>query len=191
MFDRLRHELSARQPRRADPEGRTPAAVALPLVISEGEPEILLIKREERFRDPWSGQMALPGGRMEAGDPDLMATAMRETREETGIELKEDGLLGILDDLSPMTPHLPPIYVRPFVFGLEERPRAQALEEVELALWVPVAEMTRSRVREEIEVRGFRLVVDGYRLGPHLVWGMTERILTPLLDMLGRVTGEP
>jgi 8-oxo-dGTP pyrophosphatase MutT (NUDIX family) len=183
MFEAIHTHLSARDPVRADPEGRMPAAVAVTLFDGPAGTELLLIKRVEHSGDPWSGQMALPGGRMEQEDADLLETAVRETREETGVDLAEVRLLGSLDDLSPTTPHLPPIYVRPFVFGLDERPHAEALEEVDLTLWVGLEELAGSRVRERIQVSGFDIEVDGYRLGPHLVWGMTERILTPLVEL--------
>ncbi|HEU5170288.1 MAG TPA: NUDIX domain-containing protein, partial [Gemmatimonadales bacterium] len=83
------------------------------------EPDaLLLIRRAERAGDPWSGQMGLPGGRHHPGDPDLLATAIRETEEEVGLALDASRCIGVLDDVAPRTPDLPPIAVRPFVFSL-------------------------------------------------------------------------
>ena len=65
-----------------------------------------------------AGQIAFPGGRYEPQDADLLATAVRETREETGVDLTNRERLGSLDDLYPRTPTLPPVIVRPFVFAL-------------------------------------------------------------------------
>lgn len=184
-LDDLRDRLATHRPTRANPTGRIEAAVAVTLAPgSEGDVDLLLIKRAAREGDPWSGQMALPGGRRERRDGDLLATARRETREETGIDLEAGRLLGELDDLSPSTPHLPPILVRPFVFGIHDPPAVSASEEVDLHLWIPSKRLASARVTEEIEVRGMPLVVSGYRIGPHLVWGMTERILTPFLRLL-------
>lgn len=183
-LDRLHDRLGARAPSRADPTGRIQAAVALTLAPAADDLQLLLIKRAAREGDPWSGQMALPGGRRESNDRDLLATARRETREETGLDLAGGRLLGQLDDLSPSTPHLPPILVRPFVFGLQAPPPVTPSDEVDLHLWVSSKQLASARVTEEIEVRGMPLVVSGYRIGPHLVWGMTERILTPFLRLL-------
>ncbi len=184
-LEQLRARLGAHTPVPADPTGRREAAVALVLAPGDRGLELLLIKRCEHPEDPWSGQMAFPGGRRDEEDTDLLATAIRETREETGVELAAVDLVGQLDDLAPVTPVLPPVIVAPFVFGLVARPMVIPSAEVALHLWVPLAELPATRVRESLTVHGLHLTVGGYRLGPHLVWGMTERILTPLLDLAG------
>src|SRR4051812_4022154 len=100
------------------PEGPTRRAAILLLLRADehGEPELLLIKRAEAEGDPWSGHIACPGGRMDPTDRDLAATAVRETWEETGINIDEEGrLLGHIDDLSPRSPFLPPLIIRPYV----------------------------------------------------------------------------
>src|ERR1700741_4973269 len=93
------------------------ASIALVLRLgSLGEPELLMIKRAEMEGDPWSGHIACPGGRMEPRDRDLEQTAIRETWEETGVDLERHGrILGTLDDIRPRSPHLPPLVIRPFV----------------------------------------------------------------------------
>ncbi len=181
----LQRRLAARTPVRADRSGLIEAAVALVLAPAGDDPSVLLIKRTDHPEDPWSGQMALPGGRREASDHDLLNTAVRETREETSIDLSVGTLLGELDDHAPMIRYLPPVVVAPFVFTLPEPPEVVPSEEVALHLWVPLRELPSARVREPLTIRGLHLEVDGYRLGPHLVWGMTERILTPFLELAG------
>src|SRR5207245_3195010 len=100
--------------------------------------EVRLCGRAGRAGDRWSGQVALPGGRREPRDRDLLATAIRETREETGIDLRRGEPLAVLDDLAPVTAVLPPVVVRPFVFALSRRPALRPNDEVQHAFWVPL-----------------------------------------------------
>ena len=58
--------------------------------VQQGEPELLFIKRASRDGDRWAGHVALPGGKREQGDADDRAVSVRETREETGLELDID-----------------------------------------------------------------------------------------------------
>jgi ADP-ribose pyrophosphatase YjhB (NUDIX family) len=112
---------------------------------------------------------------------------MRETREETGINLHSAEQLGVLDDLNPRTPTLPPIVVRPFVFGVAARPALSlSPAEVQRAFWLPFTDLARAGVRKEITLtlRGAPRVFPAYDLGEDVIWGMTERILTSFLDRL-------
>lgn len=184
----LRTALRRRVPRKAArPPESAEAAVAL--VLRTGGPtlEMLLIKRAENVRDPWSGHMALPGGRREEQDPDLVHTAFRETHEEVGIPLEETGeLLGPLDEVAPGTRRLPPIVIAPFVVLVPPettaRPRPR---EVDAAFWIGLPEL-RDReamgailVKLEGEFRSFPSI----RYREHEIWGLTRRILNDFLDI--------
>lgn len=169
------------------PERR--AAIALVLRSAPaGEPELLMIKRAEVEHDPWSGHIACPGGRMDPGDRDLEATAIRETREETGIDLALDGrILGTLDDISPLTPSLPAIIIRPFVAAVKFEVTIVNSAEVAEAFWVPVSAIREvtSWGRGVVPVRGFgEREVDVFRHGAYTVWGLTHRALTQFVELL-------
>jgi 8-oxo-dGTP pyrophosphatase MutT (NUDIX family) len=157
------------------------------VVLTPDPDAILLIKRAERAKDPWSGHMALPGGRREAGDENLLATALRETREEVGISLSPDSLAGTLDDVVPRTPVLPPIAVRPFVFLLPSRPELIPNPEVASVRWVALDDLGRPGTHRSIllDLAGQVREVEAYHLDEAIVWGMTERILTNLRRQLG------
>jgi 8-oxo-dGTP pyrophosphatase MutT (NUDIX family) len=178
--------LAALEPRAVEDPARRQAAVAI--ILAPGPDRLLLIRRAEHPLDPWSGQMGLPGGRREPSDADLLATALRETWEELGLDLSGAPLAGTLDDLAPTTPVLPPIIVRPHVFLLPEAPATFALSgEVRYARWAELEEFSRPEVYRpySFEHRGIQTTRPGFHLGDDVVWGMTERILTPLLRLLG------
>jgi len=170
----------------ADAPDARPAAVALVLLEGEHGLEILLIRRAERADDPWSGQIALPGGRYDAADRDLEATAIRETREETGVDLSSAERLGVLDDLYPRTPALPPVVVRPFVFALARRSALMPSDEVQRAFWLPLVRLSEPGVRREVTLtlRGAVRVLPAYVVDDEMIWGMTERIVTPFVDLI-------
>lgn len=180
----LRARLSARTPKRVETPGLLQTAVSLIVVPGASGPEALFIRRAVRADDPWSGHAALPGGRREPGDADLFATAVRETAEEVGVELGRAALLGELDDLHPSTPRLPSLVIRPFVFGLESRPRATINEEVDAVIWIPLRDLEPCRAKAVVKVGATDREVDCFQAGGLTIWGLTYRILGGFLPLL-------
>jgi len=163
------------------------AAVAIVLHEDPDGVAALFIHRAERAGDTWSGHIAFPGGRREARDADLVDTAIRETLEETGVDLTGAERLAVLDDLFPRSPVLPPVVVRPFVFAVQTRPPLVLSEEVQDAFWIPLAEFLKPGVLGELRVDHPGItprVLPAYRFGKRTIWGMSERILTPLITRI-------
>jgi 8-oxo-dGTP pyrophosphatase MutT (NUDIX family) len=170
--------------------GRSPgareAAVAL-LVRPQAGLELLLIRRAELHGDPWSGHVALPGGRRDPTDGSLLDTAVREAEEEVGIPVRRVGsFIGALDEITPSTPLLPPVVIAPFVLAVPSgTPAAPASGEVQGAVWVPVDCLREDSAASEICIdlpggpgRYPSLVYDDY-----VVWGLTFRILSQFLEL--------
>ena len=171
----------------ADEHGLRWAAVALVLRgATLKDAELLFIRRADREGDPWSGHIAFPGGRHDSADATLEETARRETREELSLDLDAGAkMIGVLDDLCPRSAALPSIVVRPFVFALTQDVVLVPNVEVHSLFWMPLSELRNpARAAEHVFDRGgARLRFPAYRWGEHVVWGMTERIVTQLLEI--------
>jgi 8-oxo-dGTP pyrophosphatase MutT (NUDIX family) len=171
----------------SDEASGTPrAAVVLLLRETPAGLEMLLIKRAERDDDPWSGHIALPGGREEPSDASLQHTALRETKEETGIDLEQDG--EVLGALEPLRPQARPmgVVVQPFVAALRKETPIVKSDEVAEAFWVPLTTFSGSETATESDVRvgGADLRVPSFRHGQYVIWGLTERIIRQLLVLV-------
>ena len=107
--------------------------------------DLLLMQRSYRQDDPWSGQIAFPGGRRELSDHSARVAAVRETAEEMGVCLQAQDYLGQLDDvLAPVISHVKNIHVSSFVFYLPDDPVVEFNYEVEQAIWVNLAALLDS-----------------------------------------------
>jgi 8-oxo-dGTP pyrophosphatase MutT (NUDIX family) len=167
------------------------ASVALIVRPEQAGLELLLIRRARRAGDPWSGHMALPGGRRDPDDPDPLTTAIRESREEVGVHLDPASALGRLDDVSPIS-GAPRIAVSAWVFGTSPGTVTRLNHEAELAIWVPIPELLHPGIRTEhlhalADGETLRLPAFGYR--DHVIWGLTHRILSQFLEIARTTAG--
>lgn len=186
MHDRLFSKLSLRlNPLTNNDEvnlDHDTAAVAIILRKNEPWPELLLVKRVSVSTDPWSGQIAFPGGRYKSDDQDLTETMFRELWEEAGIPKKSVNLLGSLPCISPA--NYPRMKVKPFVGWLSEKMEARPGPEIEKTFWVAF-HLLKPRVQDVYaksvgKVRKYLCYVfDG-----EVVWGMTSVLLRRLMSML-------
>ena len=163
------------------------AAVAAILREHSGGAELLFIRRAEHPRDPWSGQMGLPGGRVEAADATPLEAALRETLEEIGLDLAALGRP--LGRLSEVRTHLPlgsvPHSVVPFTFSVDGDPRLAPNEEVQEALWVPLSFLADGRNRNSFTWvrKGLPLPMPCIRFEGRVIWGLTLRIVDELVSV--------
>ena len=162
------------------------------MLLREGTsgPEVFFIRRAEQPRDPWSGHMAFPGGRRDAGDTTLLHTAMRETREEVGLDLsREAEQIGQLDDLQAIARGKPQeTVIRPFVFEVRRQSPLQVDEsEVAEALWTPLLPLYRGEVDtvRPYQWQGTEINFPAYDVGGRIVWGLTYQMLRSFFRILG------
>ncbi len=150
---------------------------------------MLFIERAAHERDPWSGDLAFPGGKIEADDASLRQAAERETREEIGLDLRSARYLGQLSDVSGASL---PVRVSCFVYGIGEARPFNLSGEVRDAFWVPLMELVNLEQRVEGSV-SFDKRAHGHpaiRLSPPgkpLLWGLTYRLVVQFLDLIARL----
>jgi 8-oxo-dGTP pyrophosphatase MutT (NUDIX family) len=189
LFDALEARLASRPPRAVNLPGLVlrEAAVLVPLLMREGSPHVLFTKRPTTLRHH-AGQYSFPGGSRDSEDTTPLHTALRETREELGIDVSGVRVLGALDEV----PTLTEFRIQPFVGvipnGLEYRPNP---DEVEFILEVPLTALMDPTLRrtERRKVRGVEYEVDFYTYGSHVIWGATGRILRDLLRLASEFSG--
>jgi 8-oxo-dGTP pyrophosphatase MutT (NUDIX family) len=156
------------------------AAVAIIVDPNYDNGAILFIRRTERERDPWSGQIAFPGGHRCSHDQDLRDTAIREAKEEVGVDLREHRCLGLLPPISARTRN---IVVVPFLFQLNAPVNIRLNDEVTEFFWITLSDLATIRVsKSNVHTQDRKLLVDSYIYRNHVIWGLTFRIINTLLD---------
>ena len=183
-LDDIHRALATRTPVTAPTPGSAVAAI-----LQAGEnPNLLFIERARVEGDPWSGDIAFPGGRIEADDDDLQQTAERETREEIGLYLQPDHYLGRLDDL--VTQSLG-VEVAAFVYRVETACEFQLSDEVANAFWRPLTDLAdpTRHLNHTFASRGFPRHVPAIDIlgpGKPLLWGITYRFVAQLMHLAGQ-----
>ncbi len=151
--------------------------------------EVLFIRRAEHPKDPWSGHMAFPGGRVDAGDSTPLSAAVRETQEEVGLDLSSEALhIGELSHITAIAHGKPlPMVIYPYVFSLRETPQLELdTREVQEALWVPLAFLQDPGNRKSIRKNfsGVPVNLPCYYYEGRIIWGLTLKMLDELMGAL-------
>lgn len=152
------------------------AAVAL---VFDPQMRLLFIRRSEREGDPWSGHMALPGGRIEPVDAHPRAAAERETWEEVGLDLGPARYLGALDELaSPVRKGRRRLVVHPFAFAVADVPELTPNEEVARVHWIGLERLLAGEGRGSFDWmwEGRTVPMPVVHIGEADIWGLTLRI---------------
>ncbi|HEV2137646.1 MAG TPA: CoA pyrophosphatase [Nitrososphaerales archaeon] len=166
-----------------EPKSKGLRFAAVSIILRDGDsPNVLLIKRAERASDPWSGQIAFPGGKMQPGDKTAKDTAIRETIEEVGIDLgRAAEFLGYADTT---TTHTGTMDVVPTVFALKQGVEVRINQEVASYRWASLEDFLgpNGKSTYKFNYDGRNIEMPSYLVGDYVVWGLTYRILISLLN---------
>ena len=167
-------------------EGKRQAAVALILRDLASDPKMFFIERAKQDHDPWSGQIAFPGGNRESGDISRFATACRETEEEVGLELSPRNLLGRLNDQQGRNKNQKlPLVISCFVFQMGDEQQTSNNHEVADSFWAPVSQLSNDHNRIDYQPGHSdetwpAICLDGQRV----LWGLTWRFVRMFLKLV-------
>lgn len=181
-LDHVRGVMNAYRKHRIPSDGLIPAAVLFPLVHAGESLSVLLLLRSDRV-DHHRGEVGFPGGRIDPGDRDPLAAAMREAREEIGLLPDRVRILGELDDYVTVTGY----HISPFLGVLDRieglEPRTMETREV---FTVPLAFFTTPGNVEarEIEWKGHQRRVYFARYGEKLIWGATLAMIMRFIEVI-------
>ncbi|MGB0619922.1 MAG: NUDIX hydrolase [Myxococcota bacterium] len=160
------------------------AAVALVLREVEGDVEALFIRRAEHEGDPWSGDLAFPGGRIDPTDADG-----RETMEELALDLSVGRPIGRISDVLG---HAESIRVSAYVYAIEGDPPLRPNYEIREAFWSPLShsdDPARQEMRDftymdqTSSMPTIRLMDDSRA---PVLWGITYKFMDDFMGVIGR-----
>lgn len=185
--------LANHQPEILTLDNRVHAAVSMLLKQGSASPQVLFIIRAEHAQDPWSGNIAFPGGRLNQDDESPQQAAERETFEELAFDLSQASYLGRLNDLYGATM---PVLVSCFVYQLLEPATFKPNHEVAATFWSPIErllEQERHHLRT-IVYRGEERthpVVELLDPRQPLLWGITYRLMRSFFELCDLDFGSP
>ena len=153
------------------------AAVVALLRENNHHIEILFVKRTQTPKDPWSGQTAFPGGKRSCADKDLKDTVIRETCEETSLNLRKGcRFLGALEPINSI--QRPTMKILPFVVWQLEKQEIRLNHELSNYFWVPFTELTKNKGTTQYLSKNY----PAYVIQNHVVWGITYQITNSLVS---------
>lgn len=177
---RLRSKLKSVEEFKVKPYSRR-AAVAVILHGSGLDFEALYVRRICNPLDPWSGQVAFPGGRCREGDRSIIETAIREVYEETGIELSRLDIVGLMESFYPTNE--PELEVVPVVALVKTKPNVRLSSELQEYFWAPINKLSIGSVEVKLSSGELRRV-EAYIYEEFIIWGLTARITKSLIEIL-------
>lgn len=178
-LNRLDDSITDRVKSIAKGSNRIPSAVLIVIHFTYGEPRVILCKRSSKVSNH-AGQISFPGGIYKDEDNDLLGTALRECKEEIGLEVKREHVIGYMDTVNTFSSNF---IILPFIAALDYikalKPNSEVDEVIDAPLHELLTNMYEDKEHYNYATDAYKFVYKGYT-----VWGATARILKALRDII-------
>jgi 8-oxo-dGTP pyrophosphatase MutT (NUDIX family) len=160
------------------PNKDSEAAVVILITPTIFDLELFMVKRSQSIGDPWSGDIAFPGGKRISEDKTLLETVIREVREETKINLNDNEVLGYLDHVHSWVK--PEMTIQPIVYVFSEKPKFELNFELTKAFWAPIEELVKTK--QQLKIKGWYSPAYNYK--NEIIWGLTYRMIENIFEII-------
>ena len=150
------------------------------VVIYDQSPKIIMTEKPKSMKFH-AGEISFPGGKFDANDSDLLDTALRETREEIGLDVSKDQVIG---QLAPVTTLNSGFLILPFVSLLNKIPKLVANSEVENILHIPLNSFLKTILKDTDPSHNLIDEMYTFEYQEQIVWGASARILKQIESRL-------
>ena len=149
------------------------------LVVIYGKSPIVVMTEKPKHMKFHAGEISFPGGKLDSNDSNLLETALRETREEIGLTLRPDQVIGQLDPVITLNSGFT---ILPFVSVVDEIPPLSANAEVEKIFHIPLESFLKTMANDPDPTHNLIQEMYTFEFQGNIVWGASARVLKQIAD---------
>ncbi len=149
------------------------------LVVIYGESRIVVMTEKPKHMKFHAGEISFPGGKLDSNDSDLLETALRETREEIGLSIRPDQVIG---QLKPVITLNSGFTILPFVSIVDEIPQLSANAEVEKIFHIPLEPFLKTMAHDPDPTHNLIQEMYTFEFQGKIIWGASARVLKQIAD---------
>ncbi|MDE1814555.1 MAG: CoA pyrophosphatase [Thaumarchaeota archaeon] len=165
----------------AEPQDDSTSKLASVMIIVFGSKPMVLMTERSKTMNHHAGEISFPGGTWEKGDGDLLGTAIRETREELGLEISKSMVIG---QLKPVTTLNSGFKIIPFITILDELPKILTNSEIASVLRIPLLPLLKTIENDKDPLHQSIMEMYAFKFDNHLIWGASARMLKQIHDKI-------
>jgi 8-oxo-dGTP pyrophosphatase MutT (NUDIX family) len=151
------------------------------LVVIYGESPLVVMTEKPKHMKFHAGEISFPGGKLDSSDSNLLETALRETREELGLDIKPEQVIG---QLKPVITLNSRFTILPFVSVLDKIPPLSANAEVEKIFHIPLEDFLKTMSNDPDPTHNLIQEMYTFEFQGKIVWGASARVLKQIADSL-------